>query len=108
MPTASERVVLVMLVTGLVGYAAEALAAHRWISGLAAPIIAVLLAVRHPRARFSAYVFFTALVLRALMVGGWAVVAFGAVGVLVLQTPPARRAWPRLTPGHRRGMRDTP
>jgi Mn2+/Fe2+ NRAMP family transporter len=105
---ASQRVVIGMFVIALVVYAALALAAHRWVSGAAAPVVAGLLARRHPRARFSAYVFFSVLVLRGLAVGAWALVTFGLASVLVLQTSPARRAWPRLTGGRARATRDTP
>ena len=105
---ASERVVIGVFVVALVIYAAVALTAHRWVSGAAAPVIAVLLALRHPRARFSAYVFFSALALRGLAVGAWPLVAFAVAAVLVLQTSPARRAWPRLTGGRARAARDTP
>ena len=105
---AGERVVIGVFVVALVIYAVVALTAHRWVSGAAAPVIAVLLALRHPRARFSAYVFFSALALRGLVVGAWPLVAFALAAVLVLQTSPARRAWPRLTGGRARAMRDTP
>jgi hypothetical protein len=103
-----ERVVIVVLVAALVVYAAWAVAGHRWVSALAAPVVAGLLALRHARARFSAYVFFSVIALRGLVVGVWPLVAFAAVGILVLQTPPARRAWPRLTGGRTRATRDTP
>jgi hypothetical protein len=108
MPAAGERTVIVVLITALVVYAAWALVEHRWVSALAAPVVAVLLAMRHPRARFSAYVFFSALALRGLVGGVWPLVVFGGAGVLVLQMPPARRAWPRLTAGRTRSTRDTP
>jgi hypothetical protein len=94
-----ERLVLVTLVGGLVGYAVLALLAHRFVSGIAAPIVAVLLAIRHPRARFSAYIFFSAIGVRGLIAGSWPVVAFAAAGILALQLPAARRAWPRLRAG---------
>lgn len=94
-----ERLVVVAVVGGLVIYAGLALAAHRWISGLAAPVVAALLAIRHPRARFSAYVFFAALAVRGLAAVAWPLVLFAGTGILVLQTPPARRAWPRLVAG---------
>jgi hypothetical protein len=91
-----QRLVVVMLAGGLAAYAVFALAEHRWVSGLAAPVVAVLLAVRHSRARFSAYVFFSALALRGLVAGAWPLALFAVAGVLVLQTAPATRAWPRL------------
>ena len=49
-PRAAERATVVALTGGLVVYAVFALMAHRWISGLVAPLVAVLLAIRHPRA----------------------------------------------------------
>jgi predicted small integral membrane protein len=94
-----ERLVVVLLAGGLVAYAVLALAAHRWVSGLAAPLVAGLLVIRHPRARFSAYVFFSALALRGLLAGTWPLALFAGAGILVLQTAPATRAWPRLLPG---------
>lgn len=80
-----------------------ALAAHRWISGVVAPVVAALLAMRHPRARFAAYVFFSALAIRGVVAGAWPLVLFAAAGILVLQAPPARRVWPRIVAGTTRG-----
>jgi hypothetical protein len=102
-----ERLVAGALLIGVVVYAVLALLARRWVTGLAAPIVAGLLAVRHPRARFSAYVFFSVVALRGLVRGPWPLVAFGIAGVLVLQTPIALRAWPRLAPGTRRSRPGT-
>lgn len=93
---------------GLVGYAALALAAHHFITGLAALVVAALLAIRHPRARFSAYVFFSALAVRGLVAGAWPLALFAGAGILVLQTSPARRAWPRLAVGRTRSPADPP
>jgi len=107
-PWIGERAVTVGLVSGLLAYAALALIAHRWASGLAAPIVAALLWGRHRRARFSAYVFFSALAARGLVTGSWALVVFAGASVLVLQMPAARRAWPRLVAGERPGTRGTP
>ena len=104
-PSVGERAVVVALVGGLVAYAALALIAHRFVSGLAAPVVAGLLAIRHPRARFSAYIFFSALALRGLVVGAWPLVLFAGAGLLVLQALPARRAWPRLVAGTTRSGR---
>jgi hypothetical protein len=95
----AERLVVVAIVGGLLVYAALALAAHRFLSGLAAPVVAALLGIRHPRARFSAYVFFTALAVRGLAAGAWPLLLFAGAGILVLQLPAARRAWPRLVAG---------
>jgi hypothetical protein len=102
----AERVVVVAMAGGLVVYAVIALAAHRWISGLVAPGVAALLAWRHPRARFSAYVFFSALAFRGLVAGSWPLALFASAGIVALQTPPARRAWPRLVAGATRSARD--
>jgi hypothetical protein len=97
--SSSERVVTLVMLGGLVAYALIALLTRRWVSGLAAPVVVALLATRHPRARFSAYVFFSAVALRGLVTGGWALLAFGGVAILVLQTGAARLAWPRLVAG---------
>ena len=101
-----ERLVTAAMVGGLVVYAGLALLAHRWLSGLVAPLVAVLLARRHPRARFAAYVFFSALGLRSLIAGAWPLAVFAAAGIVVLRTPPAGRAWPRLVPGRTRARAD--
>ena len=103
-----ERLVVVAVVGGLVVYAALALAAHRFLSGLAAPVVAALLAMGHPRARFSAYIFFSALAVRGLVAGAWPLALFAGAGIVVLQTPPARRAWPRIAAGTTRSARDEP
>jgi hypothetical protein len=107
-PSTGDRVVTVGLVGGLLAYAALALVEQRWVSGLAAPIVAALLWGRHRRARFSAYVFFSALALRGFVTGSWALVVFAGASVLVLQMPAARRAWPRLVAGGRSSTRGTP
>jgi hypothetical protein len=92
------------LVVGLVVYAVVALAVRQWwVSGLAALGTAALLWRRHRRARFAAYVLLSLIVLRALVSGFWLLAALGATGVLVLQSPGARQAWPRLRPRWRRG-----
>lgn len=94
------------LAGGLLLYAALALAAHRWISGLVAPLVAALLIARHPRARFSAYVFFSALAVRGLVAGAWALALFAGGAIVVMQTPPAVRAWPRVALGRTRPAGD--
>lgn len=101
-----ERLVVIGIVVVLLAYAVLALAARLFITGLAAPVVAVLLAIRHPRARFSAYVLFSALAVRGLVAGAWPLVALAGAGILVLQTEPARRAWPRLAPGTTRSGAD--
>jgi hypothetical protein len=102
-----EYVVTATLVAGLLGYAAYAVVIHRWVSAVAAPLVAALLAFRHPRARFSAYVLFSAAALHGLVLRAWPLVACAVAGVLLLQTAPARRAWPRLRPGATRASRST-
>jgi hypothetical protein len=78
-------------------YGAVALAVERrWISGLAAAAVAVLLWWRHPRARFSAYVFLSVAVLRGIAGQAWWAVALGGAAILLLQTRAARATWPRL------------
>jgi hypothetical protein len=104
-----ERLVMIAMAGGLVVYAGLALLAHRWLSALVAPVVAVLLARRHPRARFAAYVFYSALALRSLVTGAWPPLVFAAAAIVALQTRSARRAWPRLTPGRTRaGASSTP
>lgn len=98
--------VAVLLPAALLAYAGLALGVARWwISGLAAPVIALWLWRRHPRARFAAYVFFSVVALRGVVGHRWAALAFAAVAVALMQTPAARRAWPRLRPGPTRGDR---
>ena len=106
-PRTGERVIIVAVAGALVVYAVLALAAHRWISGLAAPLVATLLAIRHPRARFTAYVFFSALLARGLVAAAWPLVLFAGAGILALQMPAARRAWPRLVAGTTRSAADS-
>jgi hypothetical protein len=97
-----ERLVVAAMAGGLVVYAGLAFLAHRWLSGLVAPLVAALLVRRHPRARFAAYVFLSALALRSLLTGAWPAAVFAAAGIAVLQTRAARRTWPRLTAGRTR------
>lgn len=93
----AERAVGLLLAVALAGYATLALGiGHWWVSGAAAPVVAVLLLARHRRARFSAYVFFSVVVLRGLLTGWWVLAGGAAAGILVLQTPAALRAWPRV------------
>jgi len=106
-PTAAgEHVVVIALAGGLVVYAAIALIAHRFVSGLVAPLVAALLIARHPRARFSAYVFFSALAVRGLVAGAWALALFAGAAIVAMQTPPAVRAWPRVVAGRTRRAGD--
>ena len=98
-----DRAVPVAIPLVLAAYGAWAVIAHgRWISPLAALLVAALLLRRHRRARFAAYVFLSAAAVRAATQGESIVVAGAVLVVLALQSPAARRAWPRLTPGWRR------
>src|SRR5712692_4707019 len=102
----AERMMVVAMAGGLVLYAALALLAHRWISGLVAPLVAALMVARHPRASFSAYVFLSALALRGLIAGAWPLALFGGAAIVVMQMPPAVRAWPRVAAGRTRAAGD--
>ena len=91
----------------LVLYGIVALARlHRWPSGVAALLVALLLWRRHPRARFSAYILFSAMAARAALAGDWPVLALAVAAIVVMQTPAAARAWPRLRPGVTRADSD--
>jgi len=81
----------------LLAYTAVAAACGWWPSALVAPIVAWLLWRRHPRARFTAYVFFSVMTARALLTTTWPLAAFALGAIGALQLPAARRAWPRLT-----------
>lgn len=94
-----------LLPAALVAYALAALAAGpRWISALAALLVALLLGRRHPRARFAAYIFLSAVGARGVLTGQWAPVLFAAALVLALQTAAAQALWPRLRPRGRGGV----
>ena len=93
-----------LLPAALVACAAVALGARAWgLSGAAALVVAALPWRRHPRARFAAYVYGSALALRGLVRQQWVALAFAAGAIALLQLAAARRAWPRLSP--RRGPR---
>ena len=104
--TSTRSLVVWALVASLLVYAAVAATRHWWLSALAAPAVAALLWLRHPRARFAAYVFFSVLAIRGAIAGLWAPTAYAAVAIAVMQTPAAARAWPRLVPGRLRGGDD--
>jgi hypothetical protein len=78
--TSSGRPLVAWLVpSALLAYAAFALGVARWwISGLAAPVVAVLLWRRHPRSRFSAYVFLSVVAIRGVATHRWPVLALAA------------------------------
>jgi hypothetical protein len=104
----SSRAVTLGLPLACLAYAAVALGGRRsLVAAVAATLVAGLLWRRHRRARFAAYVFFSALAIRAAATAAWPALAFAVAAVLVMQTPPARVAWPRLRPGWppRRGDR---
>lgn len=100
MPRDVTRSVVVGAIVGsVVGYAAIAAYQQRWVSTLAASVVAGLLGWSHRRARFAAYIFFTALALRGAVTGVWALPIYGGIVLAAMQTAPARRAWPRLVRG---------
>jgi hypothetical protein len=70
--------------------------------GLAAPYVAWLVWNRHSRARFAAYVFLTHEAVRGLHFHRRDAVALGALWVLLLQLPEARRWLPSLRPAEMR------
>lgn len=105
----ASRLVVGLLPLACMGYAAAALAwRHSWVSAVVGLLIAVFLWWRHPRARFAAYIFFSAMAIRSLLTAAWTTLAFAVVAVLLLQTPPALAAWPRLRPGRVRSGRIPP
>ena len=83
----------------LLAYAAVALSLGWWPSAVIAPMVAWLLWRRHRRARFTAYVFFSVMMARAVFTASWPLAAFALGAIGALQLPAARRAWPRLTRG---------
>jgi len=91
--------VSIALPVALLAYAAVALLHGWWLSAAVAPVVAWLLWRRHPRARFTAYVFLSVLAARGALMGAWPLVLFALAAVGALQLPAARRAWPRLTRG---------
>ena len=97
----------VLMSATLVLYAIVAFAwLHRWPSGVAALIAALLLWCRHPRARFSTYILFSAMAARAALAADWPTLALAGAAIVVMQTPAAARAWPRLRPGVTRAHSD--
>ena len=104
-----SRVVVTLLPAACVAYAAASLAwRHSWISAVAGALVALFLWQRVRRARFAAYIFFSAMAIRSALTAAWPTLAFAVVAVLALQTPAARAAWPRLRPGRVRGARMPP
>lgn len=95
----TRSVLVGAIVISVVAYAAIAASQHRWVATLAASVMAVLLGTSHRRARFAAYIFFTALAVRGAVTGMWALPLYGGIVLATMQTAPARRAWPRLARG---------
>ena len=102
----ARSAVVTAIAGSLLGYAALAARMQHWGSAVAAVIVAALLWASHRRARFAAYVFFTALALRGALAGMWALAVYAAIVLAVMQTAPARRAWPRLVRGRLSGGDD--
>jgi hypothetical protein len=104
---ARPSLVVVALLASLLVYGVVAVTRRWWASAAAAPLVAALLWRRHPRARFAAYVFFSVVAMRGALTGLWALPIYALAAVALLQTAPARAAWPRLTVG-RRGRGEAP
>ena len=68
------------------------------IYGIAAPFVGILLARRHPRARFATYVFLTMDVIRCVRTASWPFLAADVALLALLQTPLLRRVFPRIDP----------
>jgi hypothetical protein len=65
---------------------------------LIAPIVGTLMLRRHERARFSAYVFLSCEILRALRIRSLALGVLALGAILYLQFPAARRVHPSVDP----------
>ena len=65
---------------------------------LIAPIVGTLMLRRHERARFSAYVFLSCEVLRAVRIHSLALGLIAVAFLIYLQTPAARRWHPSVDP----------
>jgi hypothetical protein len=105
----AARLVVLLLPLACVAYAAAALAwRHSWVSAIAAVLVAAFLWTRHARARFAAYIFFSAMAIRGALTAAWPALAFAVGAVLLMQTPAALAAWPRLRPGRVRDDRMPP
>ncbi|MGH7331604.1 MAG: hypothetical protein ACREKS_02420 [Candidatus Rokuibacteriota bacterium] len=90
--------VVAIMAVSLLAYGVLALAVEsRCIAGLLAAVVAWLLWRRHPRARFAAYIFLSAVGLRGVVAGHWMTFLFAVAVIAWMQTLAARRAWPRLT-----------
>jgi len=63
-----------------------------------APVVGTLMLRRHERARFSAYVFLSCEILRAIRIHSWPLALLSVASILYLQLPPARRFHPMVDP----------
>jgi hypothetical protein len=63
-----------------------------------APVVGVLMLRRHERARFSAYVFLSCEIVRAVRIHSWMLGLLAAGAILYLQRPAARRFHPSVDP----------
>ena len=61
----------IVLAAALLGYAVVALVVGWWLSAAVAPVVAWLLWRRHPRARFTTYVFLSVLTARRSLIASW-------------------------------------
>jgi hypothetical protein len=68
------------------------------IYAVAAPAVGALLALRHRRARFAAYVFLTMDIVRSGVRGAWPFLVADLAVILILQLPAMRRIYPRIDP----------
>lgn len=74
---------------------------HPWDSFvyfIIAPVVGWLMLGRHERARFSAYVFLSCEILRAIRIHSWLLGLLAAASILYLQLPAARRFHPSVDP----------
>jgi hypothetical protein len=101
------RLVVALVPLACIAYGIAAVVTRgAWVSAVAATLVAWFLWHRYGRARFAAYVFLSAVALRSALTGRWPSLAFAIGAILVMQTPPALAAWPRLRPGAVRGGGD--
>jgi hypothetical protein len=63
-----------------------------------APVVGALMLRRHERARFSAYVFLSCEILRAIRIHSWLLGLLSAAAILYLQLPAPRRFHPSVDP----------
>ena len=74
---------------------------HPWdgfVYFIIAPVVGTLMLRRHERARFSAYVFLSCEILRAMRIHSWTLGFLSAAAILYLQLPAARRFHPMVDP----------